>query len=139
MEHAEELARSLLDELKVIASTETIIGKPFQAGDSAIIPVSRVTMGIGVGGGGPNDQSRGVGGGGGVKIEPIAFLSVKGESISLLNIGRGKGLDAIYEKVPELVDKIVEEVSEKLRQRKKTRDENTPPRSQASDPENETA
>jgi hypothetical protein len=31
-----------------------------------------------------------------------------------LNVGRGKGLDALYEKVPELIDKIVENISEKV-------------------------
>jgi uncharacterized spore protein YtfJ len=138
MDRAEDLLKSLLDELNVIASTETIVGKPFQAGDSSIIPVSRVTMGIGVGGGGSqNEQRRGVGGGGGVKVEPIAFLVVKDQGVSLLNIGRGKGLDAVYEKIPELVDKIVDEISEKIRQRKKAKKGNSPADSNAPDSENE--
>lgn len=141
MDHAEDLVKSLLDELKVIASTETIIGNPFQAGDTSIIPVSRVSMGIGVGGGGQDQQRKGVAGGGGVKVEPIAFLVVKDQGVSLLNIGRGKGLDAIYEKVPELVDKIVQEISERLRKRREAQDQtkNTPPESKAPPAENETA
>jgi uncharacterized spore protein YtfJ len=114
MSITEELMKSLLDQLKVIATTETIVGEAFQVGDVSIIPVSRISMGIGVGGGGQSQQAEGVGGGGGVKVEPIAFLVVKDHSVSLLNVGRGKGLDALYEKVPELIDKVVENISERL-------------------------
>lgn len=114
MSIAEELMKTLLEQLKVIANTDTIIGEAFQAGNVSIIPVSRISMGIGVGGGGQSQQGEGVGGGGGVKVEPIAFLVVKDQNVSLLNVGKGKGLDALYEKVPELIDKVVEKVSQKV-------------------------
>lgn len=115
MNIAEDLMKTLLEQLKVIATTDTIVGEAFKAGEISIIPVSRVSMGIGVGGGGgQNQKGEGVGGGGGVKVEPIAFLVVKDHSVSLLNIGKGKGLDALYEKVPELIDKVVENISEKM-------------------------
>lgn len=113
MSIAEDLMKTLLEQLKTIANTETIIGDAFQAGNVSIIPVSRISMGIGVGGGGQAQQGEGVGGGGGVKVEPIAFLVIKDHNVSLLNVGRGKGLDALYEKIPELIDKVVEKVSQK--------------------------
>ncbi|TAK07995.1 MAG: sporulation protein [Candidatus Manganitrophaceae bacterium] len=113
MSIAEDLMKTLLEQLKTIANTETIIGDAFQAGNVSIIPVSRISMGIGVGGGGQSQQGEGVGGGGGVKVEPIAFLVIKDHNVSLLNVGRGKGLDALYEKIPELIDKVVEKVSQK--------------------------
>jgi uncharacterized spore protein YtfJ len=118
MNIAEDLMKSLLEQLKIIATTETIVGEPFKAGEISIIPVSRVSMGIGVGGGGQSQQGEGVGGGGGVKVEPIAFLVVKDHSVSLLNVGRGKGLDALYEKIPDLIDKVVENISEKMGKKK---------------------
>lgn len=122
MNIAEDLMKSLLDQLKVIATTDTIVGEPFKAGEISVIPVSRVSMGIGVGGGGQSQRGEGVGGGGGVKVEPIAFLVVKDHSVSLLNIGKGKGLDALYEKVPELIDKVVENISEKMGKKKEEAD-----------------
>jgi uncharacterized spore protein YtfJ len=118
MNIAEDLMKSLLEQLKVIATTETIVGEPFKAGEISIIPVSRVSMGIGVGGGGQSQQGEGVGGGGGVKVEPIAFLVIKDHSVSLLNVGKGKGLDALYEKIPDLIDKVVENISEKMGKKK---------------------
>ncbi|MBI3805023.1 MAG: sporulation protein [Nitrospirae bacterium] len=115
MSIAEELMKTLLEQLKAIASTDTIIGEAFLAGGVSIIPVSRISMGIGVGGGGQSQQNEGVGGGGGVKVEPIAFLVVKDQSVSLMNVGRGKGLDVLYEKLPELIDKMVEKATQKTK------------------------
>jgi uncharacterized spore protein YtfJ len=113
MDVSEDLMKVLLDQMKVIARTETIVGQEFTAGGMTIIPVSRVSLGVGVGGGG-SDGLKGNGGGGGIRVEPIAFLVVREESVSLLNIGRGKGMEALYEKVPDLVDKVVEKISDRV-------------------------
>lgn len=110
MKISEDLMKALLEQMQVIARTETIVGEEFVAGGMTIIPVSRVSLGIGVGGGG-TEGVKGNGGGGGIRVEPIAFLVIREESVSLLNVGRGKGMEAVYEKIPELVDKIVEKVS----------------------------
>lgn len=131
MSVAEEMMKSLLEQLKIIATTETIVGAPFLAGDISIIPVSRVSMGIGVGGGGQAPGSEGVGGGGGVKVEPIAFLVVKDHGVSLLNVGRGKGMEALYEKVPDLIEKVVERVSEKFGKKREAPEMKAEPRPSA--------
>ena len=47
----ESLIKTLLDEFRSMAKTETIIGKEFQAGEFTLIPISRVSLGIGAGGG----------------------------------------------------------------------------------------
>jgi uncharacterized spore protein YtfJ len=113
MDVSEDLMKVLLDQMKVIARTETIVGQEFTAGGMTIIPVSRVSLGVGVGGGG-SDGLKANGGGGGIRVEPIAFLVVREESVSLLNIGRGRGMEALFEKVPDLVDKVVEKVSDRI-------------------------
>jgi len=38
----EKLAETLLEKLRFITQAETVIGKPIQAGDSTVVPVSRV-------------------------------------------------------------------------------------------------
>jgi len=113
MNVSEDLMKVLMDQMKMIAHTETVVGQELMVGGMTIIPVSRVSMGVGVGGGG-NDPVKANGGGGGIRIEPVAFLVVRDESVSLLNVGRGKGMDALFEKVPDLLDKIVEKLSDRL-------------------------
>ena len=46
----EKLAETLLEKLRYITKAETVIGEPIQAGESTVIPVSRVSVGFGFGG-----------------------------------------------------------------------------------------
>jgi uncharacterized spore protein YtfJ len=108
---AKELIKSILDELKVIAKTETIIGEPVSVGDKTIIPVCKITLGFGAGGGtgGSKEKGEGLGsgGGGGVCIYPAAFIVIKGDEISVLGIKPGKW-EYILEAIPGIIDKFRE-------------------------------
>jgi len=119
---SEGLIKTLLDEFKSIARTETIIGKEFQAGEFTLIPVSRVSLGIGAGGGSGDmkAQSKGEGGagGGGIRIEPIAFISVRGGDISFHGIKKGGTIEAILEKIPEMAERIMRKRDERKAQKK---------------------
>ena len=119
----ESLIKTLLDEFRSIAKTETIIGKEFQAGEFTLIPISRVTLGIGAGGGvgGIRTESKGEGGGGGggIRIEPIAFISVKEGEVSFHGIKKGGTIEAVFEKIPEVAEKIMRKIGEKRAPKKK--------------------
>ncbi|MFP4498895.1 MAG: GerW family sporulation protein [Vulcanimicrobiota bacterium] len=62
-------------------------------------------MGFGVGGSGKGAENTGSGGGGGLKVEPIAFLVAAGNEVNLLSVGRGKGLEAVFENMPNMIDR----------------------------------
>lgn len=119
---SESIIKTLLEELKNIARTETVIGKEFQAGEFTLIPVSRVTLGASAGGcsGGlrPETKREGGGGGGGVKIDPIAFIAIKGGEISFHGIRKGGTLERVLERIPEIAEKIMEKIAEKRSQKR---------------------
>ncbi len=123
----ESLIKTLLDEFRSIGKTETIIGKEFQAGEFTLIPISRVSLGIGAGGasGGVRAESKGEGGGGGggIRIQPIAFIVIKGAEISFHGIKKGGTIEAIFEKIPEMVEKITEKVGVKRAQKREKKQE----------------
>lgn len=123
----ENLIKTLLDEFRSISKTETIVGKEFQAGEFALIPISRVTLGIGAGGGsgGRKDEAKGElgGGGGGIRIEPIAFIAVKRGEITFHGIRKGGTIEAIFDKIPEVAEKIKEKIGEKRVQRRGAKEE----------------
>jgi len=122
----ESLIKTLLDQFSSIAKTETIIGKEFQAGDFMLIPISRVSLGIGAGGGsggrGPESKGEGGAGGGGIRIEPIAFIAIKGGEISFHGIKKGSTVETILEKVPEMAEKILKTKGERRDRKKGDRD-----------------
>ncbi|PRX57244.1 GerW family sporulation protein [Flagellimonas sp. S174] len=107
----EELLKQITDFIKTEATTDTIVGEQFQLGEFKCVPVIKVGMGFGSGGGegvdGKIRKGEGLGAGAGMGIEPIGFLVTKDNEISFLEAGKSHGLAAAFEKVPELIEKIV--------------------------------
>ena len=65
---AQEILKDLIEELKTLANTETIVGSPFTVGEFTVVPISRVMRGVGAGGGSGGAEKKaatGEGGGGG--------------------------------------------------------------------------
>ena len=108
--HFEELLGKITDFIKSEAKTDTIIGEQFELGEFKCVPVIKVGMGFGSGGGegveAKGKKGEGMGAGAGVGIEPIGFLVTRGEEISFLSAGKTKGLANVFEKVPDLIEKI---------------------------------
>ena len=116
--HFEELLEKITSFIKSEASTDTVMGDPFTLGEFECVPVIRVGIGFGSGGGGGNAPKKGEGEGGGagagLGIEPIGFLVTKGDEISFLGVSKGsKGIAAAFEKIPDLVSKIMDKREEK--------------------------
>ena len=108
--HFEELLGQITDFIKSEAKTDTVVGQQFELGEFKCVPVIKVGMGFGSGGGEGSEPKSGKGQGGGagagVGIEPIGFLVSRGEEISFLAAGKTQGLASVFEKVPDLIEKI---------------------------------
>ncbi|MBD3184659.1 sporulation protein [Candidatus Poribacteria bacterium] len=113
----EEILSSIGNQLKTFGSTESIVGTPIELDGKTIIPVIKMKLGFGIGGGegdegggshgkhGPGGT--GGGGGGGITVEPAAFITIKGDDISVLS-PKGAKFEKLAEAVPGIVTKIVE-------------------------------
>jgi len=118
----ENMLNKVLDQLQAIAKTETVIGEPFKLGEFTCVPVIKIGVGFGSGaGGGEKDKKGGKGGGAGagIGLEPIGFLVTKGDEISMVSVSRSKGLQSVFEKVPDLIEKIVQSRKNKEPESKK--------------------
>ncbi len=108
--HLEELLGQITDFIKAEAKTETVVGNQFELGAFKCVPVIKVGMGFGSGGGEGTEakgkKGEGMGAGAGVGIEPIGFLVSREDEISFLSAGKNKGLAAVFEKVPDLIETI---------------------------------
>ena len=110
----EETVKQLTDFLKTEAKTETVVGQSFQLGEFTCIPVIKFGIGLGYGAGeGHGDavgkgkgEGTGGGAGGGIGVEPIGFLTTRGDQISFIQTRSNKGLSAAFEKLPDLLEKI---------------------------------
>ena len=112
----DETVEKLTDFLKTEAKTETVIGQSFQLGEFTCVPVIKFGIGLGYGGGEGkgnqqgkgNGEGTGGGAGGGVGVEPIGFLATRGDQISFIPAKNSKGISAVFEKVPDLIEKMME-------------------------------
>ncbi|MGB7061944.1 MAG: spore germination protein GerW family protein [Candidatus Zixiibacteriota bacterium] len=106
---AEAIIKTLMDEIKSITRTETILGDPINVGSNTIIPVCRIMVGFGAGGGEGEMKEKqggsGGGGGGGLKVEPAAFIVIKGDEVTIHGAKPGK-LEGLFETVPGIIEKI---------------------------------
>ena len=111
-----DLRRNTMQKIREMVDVNTIVGKPIEAGDVTIIPVSKVSFGFASGGSDfttknqkpDTDNAFGGGSGAGVNIMPIAFLIVKGDTVRMLPVAPppGTAVDRVVEMVPEVIDKV---------------------------------
>lgn len=104
-----------IDKIREMGDVKTVIGDPIQAGDTTIIPVSKVSYGFASGGSdlpakqNPKDLFGG-GAGAGVTVQPVAFLIINKEgNVRLMPISsQDDKLSNAIRSMPELLDKISE-------------------------------
>ena len=114
----ENLIEKVMEEFRQIVKTETVVGEPVVAGDSIIVPVSKISFGFGAGGGGQGDEG-GRGTGGGATVEPIAFVVVTEGKAQLLTL---KEKEPAFRKVMELVPDILVKLKSISAKREKKKD-----------------
>jgi len=110
-----DMLASSMGKLRDMIDVNTVIGTPITAGDVTIIPVTKVSIGYAAGGSDyatknypPNrDNAFGGGTGGSIKVTPVAFLIVRGESVRMLPVAEpaSTSMDRLIEQLPDLLDK----------------------------------
>jgi uncharacterized spore protein YtfJ len=112
-----DLVTSLMTQLHRVSKSEQVVGKPMVFGDSAVVPLCRITVGFGTGSTDIAGEARAkgasfdVGGaGGGLTVEPRAFVVVgKDGHAHMLSVR--KGAKAILQKaidvLPQLSDQVL--------------------------------
>ena len=111
-----DLMETTMQKVRDMIDANTIVGEPITTADGiTLIPVSKVSFGLAGGGSDfakKQEPQNGFGGGigAGVKVEPVAFIVVNGDSVRLLHISppATNTVDRIIETVPELLDKVTD-------------------------------
>ena len=113
--------RLALNEVKNAADVQTVIGDPITVGETTLIPVSKISIGVGLGGGtyGKDIPNNAGGGGTGLTVSPVAFIVIdKNGDTKLLNInstesapagkisGTVNEIDKALDNVPGIITKV---------------------------------
>ncbi len=104
-----ETISTLLSEVKHLAKSETVFGDPIIAGDTTLIPVSKISMGFAAGGSAKKDGKSGTGGG--VQVTPIALVSITAEKVQVHSMDNGSSdIARILKLAPDLIDTITKKL-----------------------------
>ena len=110
-----------MEKIRSMVDSNSVVGEPIVSGDVTLIPISKISIGFGGGGSDfnskhPNqEQPFGGGMGAGVKVTPIAFLVIKGDSVRMLPVASAPSTtaDRLVEMVPDVIDQISALVDQK--------------------------
>ena len=92
------LLDDLMKELQKVARTNALVGKPFELGNSQLVPLCKLTMGFGTATSdaagtyvGRDGTLEGAGAGGALSVEPRAFVVIGPDGVpQMLSMRRGK-------------------------------------------------
>jgi len=105
---------TLLDKVRSLAKTETVVGDPIVVQDITLVPISKISVGFAAGNAEQGEESRkngGEGAGGGVSITPLAVVVVKkGQESRLLWLTKeDRSLNKLLDLVPDILDRVMPE------------------------------
>lgn len=123
MQDTKEILESMYNKLDNFLKTETVIGEPIEFDNVKLIPIITASFGLGGGFGEESDNGGGGGGGLGCKISPDAILVVKDDNVEMLPIKNKHSLEKLFDKVPEILDKINKNTAKKDEENKENKEE----------------
>ncbi|HHU23173.1 MAG TPA: sporulation protein YtfJ [Clostridiales bacterium] len=107
-----DLMEVTMAKIREMVDVNTIVGEPITTPDGiTLVPVSKVTFGFASGGSDlPLKEKGGFGGGNGagIKIEPVSFIVIRGDSVRMLNVAppASTTVDRLVELIPEVIDRV---------------------------------
>lgn len=100
-----QVLESLMEGANGVLTSRTVVGEPITVGDTIIIPLSDVSIGVGAGSNGAERKDGGMGGFS-AKMSPTAVLVIKNDMTKVVNVRDQTSITHIMDMVPEIIDKI---------------------------------
>ena len=99
-----ESIQSLMKGFDAMLNTKMVVGDPVYAGDTMILPLMDVSIGVGAGSYGGKSSS--TGGGMSAKVSPNAVLIVLDGAVRLVSAKNQDTVTRILDMVPDVVDRL---------------------------------
>ncbi|MBQ6679744.1 MAG: sporulation protein [Lachnospiraceae bacterium] len=96
--------QSLLSGLDGFLSTRMVVGEPVRAGESLILPLMDVEIGVGAGSYGGKSST--TAGGMGAKVSPSAVLILQNGAVKLVSVKNQDTVTRILDMVPDVLDRL---------------------------------
>lgn len=108
--NTKEIMESIFRGMDGLISSKTVVGEPISVGDTTLIPLMEVSMGMGAGAFAQDktEKAKGNAGAGALssKITPTAMLLLQGDKCKLINIKNQDTMTKILDMVPDVMERI---------------------------------
>lgn len=114
-QNLQNMLESTLAKVREMVDSNSVVGDPISTPDgTTILPISKITVGYGGGGSdralktNANREAYGGGVGAGIRVTPVAFLIIKGDSVRMLPVAAAPNTtaDRVVELVPNVIDQL---------------------------------
>jgi uncharacterized spore protein YtfJ len=103
----ENMIKTVLQEFRELARTETVVGKPIAIEDTVIVPLSKISFGFGAGGGKGAKDDGGGGTAGGGSVEPVGFIVITKGKAQLIPMQESEmSIGKLLSYAPDVIKKI---------------------------------
>ena len=111
-----DVLNASIAKVREMVDANTVVGSPIVAGETTIIPVSKVHVGLASGGADMASKTAGLNasfGGGvgcGLSVSPVAFIVIQGERVRVIPVDEPahSAAERVIEQLPTLVDKLTD-------------------------------
>ncbi|MQN01470.1 MAG: sporulation protein [Lachnospiraceae bacterium] len=117
----ENTVKSLLDGMSSNFSSKSVVGDPVQVGDTTIIPLVNISIGM-ISGSFNGEKNSNSAGGIGVKAKPQSVLVIKNGSVRMMDIGTRSGMEKLLDLIPDFIDLFKGKKSEDKAEDKEARE-----------------
>jgi uncharacterized spore protein YtfJ len=106
-----ESLKALFAKIDDFVTTKTVVGEPIVMGETTIIPLVDVSIGVATGVSTTKEQEPlkgkdGGAGGMGAKITPTAVLVITNGAVQLVNVKKQESIDKILDMIPGILSKF---------------------------------
>ncbi len=106
---AKEGLNDLLSQIETFVTTKTVVGDAIHIGDTILLPLVDVTLGVGAGAKDKNYDKNGLVstmGGAGAKMSPSAILVVQNGNVRMVSVKNQDTVTKIMDMVPDVLDRV---------------------------------
>ena len=106
---AKDGLNDLLSQIETFVTTKTVVGDAIHVGDTILLPLVDVTLGVGAGAKDKNYDKNGLVstmGGAGAKMSPSAILVVQNGNVRIVSVKNQDTVTKIMDMVPDVLDRV---------------------------------
>ena len=97
-----EAIETIFSKMEDFISSKTVVGDPIVMGETTLLPIIEVSVGVGAGGRGDKEGAGGMG----AKIIPSAILVITKDNVRLVSVKNQDAIDRLIDMVPGAVSKL---------------------------------